>query len=187
MDNPGIYVADLAAYNGGDLVGKWFDLTEYGDADELTEAVQEQVLLPGNEEWAIHDYEGFGPIRVGEYDQFATIMQHVENMGDEPRKYWAWIDATNGDPEDYDADNVNGPSESESDYADQRLESFHGSTDLQDILVHHGLSAGIAESIAEFFTQRDPESVVRDWSAGAVTLVRIEFADYSSEYYEVAS
>ena len=31
--------------------------------------------MPGAEEWAIHDYEGFGPLRLGEYEDLGTISQ----------------------------------------------------------------------------------------------------------------
>lgn len=64
-----IYVADLAAYNAGFLHGVWIDAT-----DNL-ENIQAQVRAmlaaspePDAEEYAIHDYEGFGGYQLSEYE-----------------------------------------------------------------------------------------------------------------------
>jgi antirestriction protein len=65
-----IYIACLSSYNNGFLFGKWFDLDEYTDKDDLLEAIQEQVLDSEDnpmrikygekpEEWAMHDTEGY--------------------------------------------------------------------------------------------------------------------------------
>ena len=69
-----IYVACLAAYNGGRLHGVWIDATQ--DLDEIQEQVN--VMLKGSpeqdaEEWAIHDYEGFGGYSVSEYSGFGEL------------------------------------------------------------------------------------------------------------------
>lgn len=40
-----IYVACLASYNNGRLHGAWFDLDDYVDAEDLSKAVKEQVLI----------------------------------------------------------------------------------------------------------------------------------------------
>lgn len=45
METMRIYVACLASYNAGRLHGAWFDLDDWQDADDLSEAVKEQVLL----------------------------------------------------------------------------------------------------------------------------------------------
>jgi len=67
-DTPRIYVACLASYNAGILHGEWIDAT---DADTIREAIQEMLKgspTAGAEEWAIHDYEGFGSIRLSEWE-----------------------------------------------------------------------------------------------------------------------
>lgn len=56
-DSPRIYVADLEAYNDGRLNGEWLSLTDYNNADELMEAIQELLDKWGVEEYAIHDTE----------------------------------------------------------------------------------------------------------------------------------
>ena len=84
-----IYVADLAAYNSGNLRGVWVDAT--GELESIYEAIQ--VLLdaspePHAEEYAIHDYEGFGVCGLGEYDSIESVREiacfigeHSDNEG----------------------------------------------------------------------------------------------------------
>lgn len=69
-----IYVACLAAYNNGVLHGSWID------AEQDEGAIQEEVAamlaaspIPGVDEWAIHDYEGFEGAPVSEYDGFDRV------------------------------------------------------------------------------------------------------------------
>lgn len=69
-----IYVACLAAYNNGQLHGEWIDAAQ--DADDIKAAVAEMLKKspqPAAEEWAIHDYEGFGPIKLSESESFDTV------------------------------------------------------------------------------------------------------------------
>lgn len=47
--NPEIYVADLAAYNNGDLIGRWIDATL--DPEDMLAEIQD--MLEQGEEWAI--------------------------------------------------------------------------------------------------------------------------------------
>lgn len=83
-----IYVACLAAYNSGFLHGKWIDC-EGKDADTIREETKEMLKQspePDAEEWAIHDYEGFGSYRVEEgtsFDTIGTLAQAVQNSGHE--------------------------------------------------------------------------------------------------------
>lgn len=66
--NPRIYVACLAAYNNGYLHGAWIDANQ--DADEIRDeitAMLERSPIKGAEEYAIHDYEGFEGVIIGEY------------------------------------------------------------------------------------------------------------------------
>lgn len=72
-----IYVACLASYNAGILHGEWIEAT--ADADELKARVQamlDRSPEPYAEEWAIHDFEGFG--RMSEYEDLDHIAERVE-------------------------------------------------------------------------------------------------------------
>ncbi len=74
--NPRIYVACLAAYNNGYLHGEWIDASQ--DEEALFLEVQKILLASpmfGAEEFAIHDYEGFGDISINEYTELKTISE----------------------------------------------------------------------------------------------------------------
>lgn len=85
-EQPRIYVACLAAYNNGYLHGAWINAAQEPWA--IYDAVR--IMLAASpveeaEEWAIHDYEGFGRIRIEEYASFdrvselaAFIVEHGE-------------------------------------------------------------------------------------------------------------
>lgn len=55
LSAPAVYVADLAEYTSGRLVGKWIVL-EGHTADTLLEEITAFLAERGHEEWAIHDY-----------------------------------------------------------------------------------------------------------------------------------
>jgi antirestriction protein len=90
-----IYVACLASYNAGEHFGQWFDLDDYSDEEELSEAIHEKILKnPENpcadenpEEWAIHDFElpeGAGKhISISEYHCLADLVEMNETLNDD--------------------------------------------------------------------------------------------------------
>lgn len=68
-----ICVADLAAYNNGELHGVWINATD--DLDDIWEQINEMLANspePFAEEWAIHDHEGFNGYALGEYEGIET-------------------------------------------------------------------------------------------------------------------
>jgi antirestriction protein len=74
-----IYVASLADYNGGILHGAWIN------ANQDPESIKAEVAAmlaeshePGAEEWAIHDYEGFKGLRLGEWESFEKVAELAE-------------------------------------------------------------------------------------------------------------
>ena len=83
-----IYVADLAAYNNGKLHGVWIDATQ--ELDNIWKAVN--ALLKASpegfaEEYAIHDYEGFGCYRLSDYEgiesahEIACFIEEFSDFG----------------------------------------------------------------------------------------------------------
>lgn len=88
---PRVYVACLAAYNNGLLHGKWIDAAQDFDVfrDEIDAMLKESPVtkLYGEiaEEWAIHDFEGFGSYRVEEWSDLkevcnmANLLENEEN------------------------------------------------------------------------------------------------------------
>ncbi len=80
-NNPSIYVADLEAYNNGKLVGEWLDLTDYNDADELNDAIQDLLKEWGVKEYAIHDAENLPSSMYSEYmgaKDFAELYEMMD-------------------------------------------------------------------------------------------------------------
>ena len=60
-----IYEADLAAYNNGKLHGVWINVSD--DLDGIHEQINAMLAESPEgfaEEYAIHDYEGFGGYSV---------------------------------------------------------------------------------------------------------------------------
>jgi len=93
LEGAKIYVADLAEYNDGRLVGKWFDFSDYSDASELMVAIQEMLDEQTakdkhgevHEEWAVHDFEGFPRSFYSEYmgeKDFEKLYQIAEVAND---------------------------------------------------------------------------------------------------------
>ncbi|HMM48818.1 MAG TPA: antirestriction protein ArdA [Miltoncostaeaceae bacterium] len=71
---PRIYVASLGDYNEGRLHGVWIEAA-IGD-DELYRRVRTMLAgspMPGAEEWAIHDFEGFCGIDVREHESLPAV------------------------------------------------------------------------------------------------------------------
>ena len=64
---PRVYIADLEAYNNGELKGEWLDLADYNDSEEFNDAVQNLLDGWGVEEYAIHDVENFPDGMYSEY------------------------------------------------------------------------------------------------------------------------
>ena len=73
---PRIYIACLAAYNSGILHGAWVDAAQ--EAWALYDDVKDMLAaspVAGAEEWAIHDHEGFGGVRLEECTGLATVAE----------------------------------------------------------------------------------------------------------------
>ena len=122
-----IYVADLAAYNNGYLHGVWIDITQ--ELDDIWEQINKMLKASPideiAEEISIHDYEGFGSYRLGEYEgietaqKIACFIEEHENIGGELLNHF------NGDIEDATKaieDNYCGCHKSVADYAQELTE-----------------------------------------------------------------
>ncbi len=99
---PRIYVACLAAYNNGKLHGAWIDADQ--DADAIREDIAAMLKASPElhaEEWAIHDFEGFGGYPISEMEEIETVARLAElsgEHGDVFGKLWAHL---GGDDIDY--------------------------------------------------------------------------------------
>ena len=143
-----IYVADLAAYNAGHLHGCWIDAT-----DDL-EAIQEQVSamlaaspVAGAEEYAIHDYEGFGNYPLSEYEgleaayEIACFIAEYPDFGEELLSHFDDLEEARQAAEE----NYCGCYKSLSDYAQELTEEC---TDIPENLTYYIDYEAIARDMA---------------------------------------
>lgn len=77
-ETPRVWIADLAAYNDGRLVGEWVDAT---DPDALAAAV-DKYGHHGRSDWAIFDHEGFHGWTPGESADLDTVQLVAETLAD---------------------------------------------------------------------------------------------------------
>ncbi|MEM6942647.1 MAG: antirestriction protein ArdA [Pseudomonadota bacterium] len=80
-----IYAACLAAYNNGVLYGQWIDATQgvFAMQDAIA-AMLAASPVPGAEERAIHDFEGFEGAPVDEWlglDSVASLAEFIAEHG----------------------------------------------------------------------------------------------------------
>lgn len=92
-----IYVASLTDYNGGTLHGAWINAAQPAEAiaaevDAMLQASPEarEYGTPA-EEWAIHDYEGFGPIRLGEWESFDVVSSLAQSLNQHGDAFAAYV------------------------------------------------------------------------------------------------
>ena len=83
----GIYVACLASYNAGHLVGCWIDLAELPvSAEQISEAIQwmlQQSPATDAEEYAVHDSSGLPSfLRSTEWPELAQLALYAETLAE---------------------------------------------------------------------------------------------------------
>lgn len=95
---PRIYVACLAAYNRGILHGAWIDAAQEPWAiwDEVQQMLAASPVAEA-EEWAIHDYEGFGSVRISESAGFEQVAELAEFITEHSELGAALLDHYGGD------------------------------------------------------------------------------------------
>lgn len=148
---PKIYVACLSAYNHGVLHGAWIDADQ--DEEDILKEIQAMLKespvkdFASCEEWAIHDYEDFGEIKISEYQSIADVSRFGQALA----KYGYPISAYYSQFTDLDnfEDYYRGVYESKEDFVYQ---SFEESGQLEAIE-----KAGLPEIYINF------ESIARDW------------------------
>src|SRR5580698_2223088 len=88
---PRIYAASLSDYNAGRLHGAWLDADQEPEA--LLAGISEMLAaspVPGAEEWAIHDHEGFCGVRLSEYENVETVSKLARGIVEHGPAYGAW-------------------------------------------------------------------------------------------------
>lgn len=88
---PRIYVASLSDYNAGRLHGEWIDAAqELEDLEESVQAMLARSPTPGAEEYAIHDYEGFGPLHIDESLPLSSVARLAAGIEEHGAAFSAW-------------------------------------------------------------------------------------------------
>ncbi len=90
-NEPRIYVASLSDYNAGVLHGRW--MTADQAVEEMQAAVAEMLTAsaqPGAEEWAIHDYTGFGALELSEYESLEVVSRLARGIIEHGPGFAAW-------------------------------------------------------------------------------------------------
>jgi antirestriction protein len=128
--NPKIYVACLAAYNAGSLHGKWIDANQ--DPSEIHSEISKMLKRSpeiGAEEWAVHDYEGFGEISLSEWPDINRVSKIAVLLEAHGYAFSAWYESADGkdiaieELEERFLGSYQGTAESKEDFADDLLES----------------------------------------------------------------
>ncbi len=156
-DNAQVYIACLSAYNNGFLHGSWVDASE--GIEHVRECIKEILssspVAEECEEWAIHDFQGFGNYKVDEYhnlDELCEVAQFLKECDKFPAEVVSWL------IDDY---GIEG--------AKERMEDdYIGEFDSTGDLAYHyaeetGLLDGVHKSVAMYF---DYEAFGRDLDIG---------------------
>lgn len=119
---PRIYVACLASYNNGILHGEWLNADD--GLDTLQAGVREMLQrspMPGAEEFAIHDCEGFGSAGLSEYEGLDSVAKKAEFISEHGELGLVALDHCCGDLSDAEQmiDRYAGEYESLADFAEE--------------------------------------------------------------------
>ncbi|MBT2383851.1 antirestriction protein ArdA [Streptomyces sp. ISL-11] len=163
--SPRIYVASLSDYVNGRLHGVWIA------ADQAPEDLGTEVNVmlkaspePDAEEFAIHDYEDFGGIDIGEYESLETVSALAQLVTQHPPEVVGYLLGEGLEPEEITEaidDRFCGVHDSLTDYAWEWID------DLGDLPKHyHDYRWSIAKAMAhdwevggEFVTVRTSEGL----------------------------
>ncbi|MFF3416796.1 antirestriction protein ArdA [Streptomyces sp. NPDC002698] len=102
---PSIYVASLADYVAGTLHGEWIDADQDADAihEEVAAMLEKSPLFlkygDAAEEWAIHDYEGFGGVSLSEYESIERVAEIAGLLREHPSAVVAYFLGTGHEPD----------------------------------------------------------------------------------------
>ena len=95
---PQIYVVSLSDYNAGRLHGRWIDATQGVDAvQEEVNAMLAESREAVAEEWAIHDYDEFAGVRLGEWEDLARVCELAAALVAHGPAFAAWYSGADAD------------------------------------------------------------------------------------------
>lgn len=154
--SPRVWIASLSDYNAGRLHGAWVRADQ--EPDGIWEGINKVLATsrePVAEEWAIHDYEGFGPLRLSEYESVERISRLGLGIGEHGEAFGAFASFFGAEEDELLSqfeDSYLGQWESAEAYADDYLES----TGIEQIL-----DEAVPASLRPY-VKVDTEALVRD-------------------------
>ncbi len=107
---------------------------------------------PGAEEYAIHDYENFGPLKLGEYESIETVARFARGISEHGVAYAHWaalVDERSPEALGHFEDAYRGHFDSLVDYAAQLFDDF-GYNDLIETIVPEHLRPYVRIDIEAF-------------------------------------
>lgn len=159
---PGIWIGSLSDYTDGVLFGDWLDPAR-DEADVLADI---QAMLEGSpkaartgqpaEEWGIFDHDGFGPLRVDEYESLGYVTAVARGISEHGLGFAAWASIADRDELDDYEDRFIAHVESVDDYVADMVADL-GYDDLLDEAVPASIRP---------YVQIDTQALARDMQLG---------------------
>lgn len=130
-DPPQLWIGSLSDYTAGRLHGSWINAArppaEIWEDIRSMLAASPEARLSGQpaEEWGIFDSDGFGPLRVGEYDDIDWLSAVAKGIVEHGAAFAAWVDHVGREVDlDSFSDTYLGHYDSETAYAEAMAEDF---------------------------------------------------------------
>ena len=152
---PRIYIASLADYNAGRLLGRWIDADQ--TAEEIRAEIAEMLAESREvvaEEWAIHDYEGFAGLALSEFDHIDDVASVAAGVAEHGPVFAALAGHFGGlsyleEARKYMEEGYRGEWESLADYVQEFTEDCYGDVlkGLPDFIRYHIDFDGIASDM----------------------------------------
>lgn len=155
--SPRIYVACLAAYNAGYLHGAWIDVEYEETVVAAITAMLSAAPIAGAEEFAIHDYDGFGGVNIGEYEPISRVVEIASLLRERGQLGALALDHLGGSIDDANAaldDGYRGAYESLADYLQELREETVAIPEPLRLYIDYEAMARDAELSGEVFTLR---------------------------------
>lgn len=161
---PQVYVASLADYNSGILHGAWLDAAveteqlEDGINRMLRESPASQRYGEHAEEWAIHDYQGFGNYHLGEFESLGAVTVLARAIVERGQAISAWAAHLGSITEAIEGfeDAYHGEWDSPEDYAEDYLDSCGITAEIERVVPDH----------LQPYVSIDTEALARDLELG---------------------
>jgi antirestriction protein len=149
---------------GGD--GKFAEANYDGEGapEEPCDDCNGTGTVPSGEEYAIHDYEGFGTIKLGEHPDIDTVAEMAAALDEhgEAFEFWYANDSRNSVDVDSFRDDYQGCYDSLADYAEQFVTDCYSLRDVPDFIKTHIDYEGIGRDFelgGDIWTERGSEGV----------------------------